>query len=157
MNCKSVQIYLSAYLDGELCGQECLQVRDHLSGCSDCRAEEQHLRSLKHLLRGLPNYRPSEGFEDRLVSTVMNRTERKSIFAFNLNWSMAAGVAAVSVLAAFGVFRLTDRSMSSAGSAEPSARLNELERDIYHDQMFMAGNDPLSSNRFASFPTHGKN
>ncbi|MBC8065376.1 MAG: zf-HC2 domain-containing protein, partial [Chlorobia bacterium] len=45
MNCKSVQIYLSAYLDGELSGQECLQVREHLGGCKDCRAEEQQLRS----------------------------------------------------------------------------------------------------------------
>lgn len=155
MNCKSVQIYLSAYLDGELCGQECLQVRDHLSGCEECRIEEQQLRSLKHMLRGLPNYNPSEGFEDRLVATVMKKSERRAIFTWNLDWRFASSLAAVSVIAAFALFQLTERRVPSA-EAQPMANLDVFERDLNRDQMFMNGNDPLSSNRFASYPTYGK-
>lgn len=156
MNCKSVQIYLSAYLDGELCGQECLQVREHLCGCADCRAEEQQLRSLKHMLRGLPNYNPSVGFEDRLVANVMSKSKRSSIFALNLNWRLASGLAAAAAIAGFGFFQLTERHVPSADSATSMAQLDPLERDMNRDQMFMAGNDPLSSNRFASYPTYGK-
>lgn len=156
MNCKSVQIYLSAYLDGELCGQECLQVREHLCGCAECRAEEQQLRSLKHMLRGLPNHSPSVGFEDRLVANVMSKSQRSSIFALNLNWRLASGLAAVSMIAAFGLFQLTERRVPSSDSAPSMAKLDAMESDLRGDQIFMAGNDPLSSNRFASYPSYGK-
>jgi predicted anti-sigma-YlaC factor YlaD len=151
MNCKSVQIYLSAYLDGELGGQECLQVREHLCGCRDCRAEEQQLRSLKQMLRGLPTYTPSHDFEDRLVANVMDKAEGRRVFAWNLNWRLASGLAACAALAAFGLFQITERRVpSSPNEAAPSlAQRDMFERDYSRDQLFMSGNDPLSGNRFA--------
>ena len=107
MNCKSVQIYLSAYLDGELRGPESLQVREHLSACSECRAEELQLRALKQMLQGLPTYTPAQDFEDRLVANVMRRAEkRRSIFTFNLNWRVTGALVGAASIAAFGMFRL---------------------------------------------------
>jgi predicted anti-sigma-YlaC factor YlaD len=150
MNCKSVQIYLSAYLDGELGGQECLQVREHLCGCRDCRAEEQQLRSLKQMLRGLPTYAPSPEFENKLVSNVMQKAERRSVFAWNLDWRLAGGLAVCAALAAFGLFELTERKVPISGIEAPSlAQRDQFERDYSRDQLFMAGTDPLSGNRFA--------
>lgn len=153
MNCKSVQLYLSAYLDGELSGQECLQVREHLCGCKDCREEEQQLRSLKHMLRGLPCYTPTQGFEDRLVSNVMRKSERRRVLAWNIDWRLAGGFAAAATIAAFALLQATERRVPAADT-QPMVRRDDL--DMMRDQLFMAGNDPLSGNRFAVPTIHGK-
>lgn len=152
MNCKSVQAYLSAYLDGELSGHESIVVRDHLGRCPDCRAEEQQLRSLKHLLQGLPTYQPSPDFEDRLVSRVRGADSVRR-YRFQIDWRLAGGFAMASALAAFAVFK------SGASPIEPAnptaiARMDGISLDLARDQLFMAGNDPLSGNRFASYGVH---
>lgn len=156
MNCKSVQIYLSAYLDGELGGQECLQVREHLCGCRDCRAEEQQLRSLKQMLRGLPNYAPSPDFENKLVANVMQKAERRSVFAWNMDWRLVSGLAACAAIAAFGLFQLTERRVPSGGNEIPLAQRDMFEREIARDRLFMAGSDPLSGERFVVPTGYGK-
>jgi predicted anti-sigma-YlaC factor YlaD len=155
MNCKSVQIYLSAYLDGELRGPESLQVREHLGACSECRAEEQQLRALKQMLQGLPTYTPAQDFEDRLVANVMRRTERRRrIFTFNLDWRLTGALVGAASVAAFGLFQITERNVPSPSSGEPTAVAKEM--DFSRDQMLMAGSDPLSGARYAVYPSYAK-
>lgn len=156
MNCKSAQTYLSAYLDGELSGQESLQMRDHLSHCRECQAEELQLRTLKQMLRGLPLYEPTEGFEDRLVSQVMRTSERKRRFTLSFGPSLrfAGGLAAVAIIAGFGLVKLTERRVPTA-TPQPTARLDGADYEFTRDQMFMAGNDPLSGNRFVVPTSYG--
>jgi predicted anti-sigma-YlaC factor YlaD len=157
MNCKSVQIYLSAYLDGELCGHECLQIREHLCGCRECREEELQLRSLKSMLRGLPTYAPTEGFEDRLVANVISRAERRSMLPWNLDWRVASGLAVAAAVAAFTLFQITERRMPDGTHTEtPVAKLNGIELDLAQDQWFMSSNDPLNGNRFPIPVAHDK-
>jgi predicted anti-sigma-YlaC factor YlaD len=156
MNCKSVQTYLSAYLDGELSGHECLQIRDHLCGCADCRSEETQLRSLKQMLRGLPTYTPSEGFEDRLVANVIRRTERRSIFTLGLDWRFASGLAGLAAIAAFALFKVTEPRMPNSDSTPTTAIRGKFDKDYARDQLFLAGNDPLNGDRFAIPSSYGK-
>ena len=156
MNCKSVQTFLSAYMDGELCGHEGLAIREHLSACRECRAEEENLRMLKQLLRGLPSYQPSRDFEDRLVANVIQKAERRPLFTWNLDWRVAGGLAAAAAIAAFALFQLTERRVPSAESQIPMAQRDAFDRDFTRDQMFMAGNDPLSGNRFVIPASYGK-
>ena len=156
MNCKSVQTYLSAYLDGELGGQESLELRDHLGQCSHCQAEEQQLRKLKQLLRGLPQYQPSTDFEDRLVANVFAKAERRPLFAFSFDWRVAGGLAAAAAICAFALFQLTERRVPSAGSQIPMVQRDRFDEEFTRDQLFMAGNDPLSGNRFAIPASYGK-
>ena len=148
MNCKSVQAYLSAYLDGELNGTERLDIRQHLHECSECQAEEQQLKVLKQMLRGLPTYTPSEDFEERLVKNVVQVQEQKrtSRFSLGLDWRFVAGFAATAALATFAMLQVTGRP----GPDTANATVNDtLASEIGRDQMFIAGNDPLSGNRFA--------
>jgi predicted anti-sigma-YlaC factor YlaD len=153
MNCKSVQIYLSAYLDGELRGPESLQVREHLGSCSDCRAEESQLRALKQMLQGLPTYAPAKDFEDRLVENVMRRAEkRRRVFTFNLDWKLTSALVATASIAAIALFQVTERSVPSHDA--PATAVKEM--DFSHDQMFMAGGDPLSGTRYAISSAYGK-
>jgi anti-sigma factor RsiW len=44
--CKSFQMLLSAYVDGEVSARERAQVEMHLSGCAECRDRAQDLRAL---------------------------------------------------------------------------------------------------------------
>jgi anti-sigma factor RsiW len=155
MNCKSVQTYLSAYLDGELAGPESLQVREHLGCCRECQTEEHQLRSLKSLLRSLPSFQPSAGFEDRLVATVISKREQVSLLSMRFNWRWLGGLAAASVLAVFAVIQATERRVPTSES-HSMARMDPADLEMTRDQLFYSGNDPLSGSRFVSFPTHGR-
>lgn len=154
MNCKSVQNYLSAYLDGELCGHESLEVRQHLSDCYECSAEERQLRALKQMLQGLPTYHPQDGFEDRLIATVISKPARRPLFALNLDWRLATGLAAVSAIAAFAVVKVTERQVPSSDTSSIASR-DPFEYDLARDQLFMAGHDPLGGG-FVSFASNGQ-
>lgn len=156
MNCKSVQAYLSAYLDGELCGHESIAVRDHLSRCDECRVEEHQLRALKHLLQGLPTYQPAPGFEDRLVANVRTSEGRRRQFGFTIDWRLAGGFAMASALAAFAMLNTGRTPAPSSADPQSIARMDSISLDMTRDQLFISGNDPLSGNRFASYGTYGE-
>jgi anti-sigma factor RsiW len=155
MNCKSVQAYLSAYLDGELCGHESMAVRDHLNRCAECEMEERQLRSLKHLLQGLPSYQPAPGFEDRLVANVRSADRRRQ-FGFRFDWRLAGGFAMASVLVMVGVVMSDRRAPAASPDPGSIARMDSISLDMTRDQLFISGNDPLSGNRFASYGTYGE-
>lgn len=148
MNCKSVQTYLSAYLDGELSGRECLDVRDHLNHCAECGAEERQLRTLKQMLRGLPMYTPSEDFENRLVSHVVAKQERRRVGKLNIgfDWRLVSGFAAAAALATLVMLRATEPQAppSTKGGSNDGVAL-----EISRDQFVAAGNDPLSGSHYA--------
>ncbi|MBC8063265.1 MAG: hypothetical protein H7Y17_00420 [Chlorobia bacterium] len=66
---------------------------------------------------------------------------------------MAGGFAAAAAIAAFTLFQATERRVPAADT-QPMVRRDDL--DMMRDQLFMAGNDPLSGNRFAVPTVHGK-
>lgn len=53
MNHRRAERLLSAYLDTELSSEEMAEVRSHLEGCPDCRAELEELRATRRLLSSL--------------------------------------------------------------------------------------------------------
>jgi len=53
VNCRRIQSLLSAYLDGELTGEEMISVRHHLSACEYCGDEYRSLQVVKKLLGSL--------------------------------------------------------------------------------------------------------
>lgn len=61
---------LSAYIDGELTGQEMLGLRDHLSRCRECRDEHYSLKTMKYLLSSLPEKEPRPEWVAYLAESV---------------------------------------------------------------------------------------
>jgi hypothetical protein len=53
VNCQRIQSSLSAYMDGELTGEEMLLIRRHLSTCEYCSDEFSSLQIVKRLLGSL--------------------------------------------------------------------------------------------------------
>lgn len=50
MNCRRVVNLMSAYVDGELTGEEMLGIRRHLSECDECAQEHESIRMTKMVL-----------------------------------------------------------------------------------------------------------
>ncbi len=50
VDCEHVLKEIELYLDGELGGEVCAEIREHLSGCSPCMGRTEFRRRLRGLL-----------------------------------------------------------------------------------------------------------
>ncbi len=66
MNCESIQMELSACLDGELSQTRMKEVQTHLSNCSQCREVFQLLESTRTVFRETKSSRVSEDFQNEV-------------------------------------------------------------------------------------------
>ena len=73
MNCRRTRSLLSAYIDAELTGFDMLQIRDHISRCSECGAEHESLVSVKRMLSALPDKSPRPEFVAQLQAIAPKR------------------------------------------------------------------------------------
>lgn len=62
MNCRRVVNLMSAYVDGELTGEEMLAIRRHLSECEECAEELESMRMMKMAVTRLRSVTPREDF-----------------------------------------------------------------------------------------------
>lgn len=72
--------WLSAYLDGELCGLRLRQVEAHLTECAACRSELIGLRNLSALLKGtvpVETFMPTERFVTNLTLNLLRHPEAR--------------------------------------------------------------------------------
>jgi hypothetical protein len=76
LNCRRVNSLLSAYIDGELTGEEMLTVRAHLGYCPDCQMEHEALLQTKRLLTSLAMRTPRAELESLLVMEIEREARR---------------------------------------------------------------------------------
>lgn len=50
-DCRAVLAHLSAYLDGELAGVACADVKAHIEACGECLQHAEFEKGLKELIR----------------------------------------------------------------------------------------------------------
>ncbi len=72
MNCQKVQSLISAYLDGELNGQDMLAIRYHLSDCPECSGEYESLLAIKRTFGKLLPRRPADDLASRICSRLVD-------------------------------------------------------------------------------------
>lgn len=70
MNCRHVVNLLSAYVDGELTGTEMLEIRRHVSTCSECADEYQAVLFTKRAVSRLGAVAPREDFVLKLMASL---------------------------------------------------------------------------------------
>lgn len=75
MNCRRVVNSSSAYVDGELAGAEMLEIRRHLSNCSECSEEYEFVRATKLAVARLRTVAPPE----HLVASIVAKLDQVSI------------------------------------------------------------------------------
>lgn len=78
-NCRLTIRLLSPYVDGELYGQDMLEIRRHLSECAKCSAEHQSMIKVKTAIGRLPMKDPSPNFELKLHQHLFDSNARLSM------------------------------------------------------------------------------
>lgn len=106
MNCRKIYQALSAYMDGELPGVDALVVRQHLSSCSECRAEYEALRYTKQLLSRLRLKEPRPDLPQDIVRRLQMENRRATNLSVDAIWEHFAarlrGIPPVARSLAFG-------------------------------------------------------
>ena len=86
MNCSKIQNLLSAYLDGEVTGEEQQLIRRHLRDCKVCSEEHDSLQTTKRLICGLSVRQPRSDLEQMILDVLAEeeqcRTRRSPIMAW---------------------------------------------------------------------------
>lgn len=89
MNCSRITNLLSAYIDGELTGQEMLEIRHHLASCNECQDEYESLRSTKQMMSHLRRMSPRDGF----ATDIITRLDDIKVPAYQRFFTRLAGAA----------------------------------------------------------------
>jgi len=104
---------LSAYIDGELTGDERDDLEQHLTGCSDCSATLRALRATVADMRALPAPVPSEQ-ESWALRAAITKARKRPATRYQ-RWAVAAGsVAAVAI----AIVAVTTVGHNKAGTVE---------------------------------------
>ena len=96
MNCKAIQLRLSAYLDGELTGYDMIEIRNHVNSCAACSNCAEELRTTKKLLCGMPEVEPDPEFIQRLNQAIFSAPKKSPYRPASL--ALVAGIAFVATL-----------------------------------------------------------
>ncbi|MEQ1821521.1 MAG: zf-HC2 domain-containing protein [Fimbriimonadaceae bacterium] len=130
MNCNHFQNLVSAYLDGELGGNEMRAMRSHLNLCPDCCAELEIARAVKATMSHAPLAEPPAGFEDRLFAHVLKSEKRTHRF---LPITMIGVVAVVAFTITMATVRVQRAQTTTAGV------------DVSRDEAYIEASDPFSN------------
>lgn len=120
MTCESAQALLDAYVDGELDVNHAMELRDHITSCSNCSAAYDHLVFLKKSIKENANYyqAPPELAGRIRKSLRLNSAGKVSNFA--PYWRLMAIAACLLLAVSFGfnLFMLRTRPRAADAIAE---------------------------------------
>ncbi len=154
MSCKSIQLRLSAYLDGELAGFEMLDIRNHLNSCPACSSQADELRMVKRLLGNLPESEPDDQFLPRLNAAVFSAPKKPSYRPLSLALVSCIAFATALVLTLAGY-----RPQPNHVAVKPAvSKQDDTAFDVSRDQAYQSGGDGFNGGSFiitASSPSNG--
>lgn len=137
MNPRVARNLLSAYLDGELSGEQMLQMREVLHRDASLARELQELREMKSMMSALRPADPPADLEARLLQRVFAEDKPRSPFwqSFSLAAASAVAVGLLTLL----YLQSIDAESPIETPNTPSTAQFEIERD----QAYLMGSDPL--------------
>jgi len=100
MTCHDYKDLMMGYLDNELSNEQKRQFEEHLTGCSECKAELKEFRKLKAITDEVTLVEPEDKIWQDYWSGVYNRIER------SVGW-IVFSVAAI-LLTIYGGFKLIE-------------------------------------------------
>ncbi len=106
MTCHDYKDIMMGYLDNELNNEQKHQFEEHLTGCSECKAELKEFRKLKAITDEVTLVEPEDKIWQDYWSGVYNRIER------SLGW-IVFSVSAI-LLVIYGGFKLIEEIITDA-------------------------------------------
>lgn len=133
MNCRRVQLHLSAFCAGRLPQRRARRVATHLDGCPVCRAEQDRLQRLDTVLgRWTIEAEPRSGFEQRVWNRIRAAERERPAPAWTWwlrpSWLLGAACAtAVTMLTVTGVVARQRADSAAKQQLFASIGLNQLD------------------------------
>lgn len=84
LNCDNVKELLWVYCDGSLGGEECDQVKQHLSACAACSREHRAMAATLGGLNNLERVEPSDDFLGKVWQRIDERDAARGAFGLGL-------------------------------------------------------------------------
>lgn len=127
MRCDRVIEELSAYLDGELNAAEMAEVRAHLDGCAQCRADLDSLRQAAEGVKALPRATAPADLRDKVMARLEEEPARER--SHWRHWRTWWGAAAAVVIGVAIMFLYRPASPFEASSVEHASALTAKKGD----------------------------
>ena len=106
MTCHDYKDIMMGYLDNELSNEQRRQFEEHLTGCSECKAELKEFRKLKAITDEVTLVEPEDKIWQDYWSGVYNRIERR------VGW-IVFSISAI-LLAIYGGFKLIEEIITDS-------------------------------------------
>jgi hypothetical protein len=131
MTCERFEELLSAYLEGELSGEERLEMDGHLTVCSSCAEFLSLFRETQGALAGFPELEPGPALMAKLYAISEKRSFFKTISDFVLRPALQPVYAAFTVLfiaLSFVFFRPQGRGIQRAIDRQLHLGYSQVEK-----------------------------
>ena len=132
MRCLDAQTALETYVDGELDPERARNLKAHLAGCAECRAELAYLQVAEEAIETWPLLAEPADLTARVMAQVKPRLEKPR---FRLRWSdvavslVGAGIAAIA-LPLWQVLTSTDSWAQTLLQTQDALRLHLLPLEM---------------------------
>ncbi len=129
VDCSRIEILLSEYIDGELSKSDLIDVENHLSVCTDCRAELAALRMLVSASCEIETAQPPADLRARIAAATTQKQRdrrwvavRERLFSFRpLAWAGGAAFAVFALMLFVSFGRIDQPMKQVATHPEPAA------------------------------------
>lgn len=128
MQCSRVRRNLYSYIKGDIKGLEEYMMKEHLDGCSSCKAEYEKIKSIQSILSGIGK---RTGAPQDLSFGIMNaidleRYKASGIYVLNnlKNWGISL-IAAGLIIAAINIYPAADTSANQSISTSNMAKIQD--------------------------------
>jgi anti-sigma factor RsiW len=131
MTCERFEELLSAYLEGELSGEEKREMDIHIASCSACAELLSAFRETQEALSGFPEVEPGPALMARLYAVPEKKKFFKPIFEFLVRPDLQPVFAALSVLfvaVSFVLFAPQGRGIQKAIDRQLHLGYNQVEK-----------------------------
>ncbi|OGV98717.1 MAG: hypothetical protein A2Z59_11340 [Nitrospinae bacterium RIFCSPLOWO2_02_39_17] len=119
-DCKSVNLYISAILDGELKDKKANKIRNHIESCDRCRSELEIVKSIKPLVKNKIKIEKAPFYlKTRIIGSIEELDKEKSLIGriFPIAWRPVYTTSVVAMLFLLVIIPLY--YLSSSVSASP--------------------------------------
>lgn len=140
-DCKSVNSYISALIDGELKGRKADKVKNHLEVCKRCRQEFEIVSALKPIAKKVRIEKAPLYLKSRIINSIEESEEKKSFIDIFSAWNLKpvytfSAVAALLLLAIIPLYYLSANvSASTIAVKSVNNHLSNTIVDIFDEQM----------------------
>ena len=140
-DCKSINDYISALIDGELKGRKADKVKNHLEVCKRCRQEFEIVSALKPIAKKVRIEKAPLYLKSRIINSIEESEEKKSFIDIFSAWNLkpvytASAVAALLLLAIIPLYYLSANvSASTIAVKSVNNHLSNTIVDIFDEQM----------------------